>query len=396
MVRAGYKQTEIGVIPEDWDVKSYDDVFTFLTTASNSRADLNENGDAYYIHYGDIHTKLHITITGEINDLPKIAKCKNKGAAYLKNGDLVMADASEDYAGIGKSIEVLFNTEAKIIAGLHTFLLRDTEGCYVDGFRGYLHSIPAVKKIFDRLATGLKVYGLSKSNLKLVSIPCPSPDEQKAIAKALTDVDGLIEALEKQIAKKRDIKTASMQQLLTGKKRLPGYGQGKAYKQTELGLIPEDWEVNTISNYLSITTGGKNTQDKITDGQYPFYVRSQTIERINTCSFDGEGILTAGDGVGTGKIFHYVNGKIDYHQRVYLMPNFSDELNAQYFFIFFSNHFYARIMSMTAKSSVDSVRREMIANMPIILPNPKEQKAIATLFFNMDNELGCGLNCTTA
>jgi type I restriction enzyme S subunit len=76
------------------------------------------------------------------------------------------------------------------------------------------------------------------------------------------------------------------------------------YKQTEVGVIPEDWYPDYIENFAVITTGSKNTQDRVEDGQYPFFVRSQTVERINSYSFDGEAVLTAGDGVGTGKVFH--------------------------------------------------------------------------------------------
>lgn len=149
------------------------------------------------------------------------------------------------------------------------------------------------------------------------------------------------------------------------------------YKQTEIGVIPEDWEVDSIIHQASITTGTKNTQDRITDGRYPFFVRSQTIERINSYSFNKKAMLTAGDGVGTGKVFHYINGKFDYDQRVYNICNFKASLDGFYFYKIFSNRFYDRIMSMTAKSSVDSVRREMIADMVIPLPNPAEQRAIA-------------------
>ena len=159
------------------------------------------------------------------------------------------------------------------------------------------------------------------------------------------------------------------------------------YKQTEVGVIPEDWEVAPIGSVLSITTGARNTQDKVDDGRYPFFVRSQTVERINTYSFDGEAVLTAGDGVGTGKIFHYVNGKFDFHQRVYLMHNFGERVSGYFFYLFFSNHFFDRIMSMTAKSSVDSVRREMITDMKMVLPSKAEQTAIATILSDMDSEL---------
>ena len=156
------------------------------------------------------------------------------------------------------------------------------------------------------------------------------------------------------------------------------------YKKTELGIIPTEWQVESIGNLVSITTGSKNTQDRIENGAYPFFVRSQTIERINSYSFDGEGVLTAGDGVGTGKIFHYINGKFDFHQRVYLMYNFGEKLNGFFFYKFFSNHFYDRIMSMTAKSSVDSVRREMIADMKMLVPTKLEQTAIANALSDVD------------
>lgn len=155
-------------------------------------------------------------------------------------------------------------------------------------------------------------------------------------------------------------------------------------KATELGVIPEDWNVDIIDNHTHVTTGARNTQDAVADGKYPFFVRSHTVERINSYSFDGEAVLTAGDGVHTGKIFHYINGKFDYHQRVYKLSDFSNDLDGHFFYHYFSNTFYARIMQMTAKSSVDSVRREMITKMAIALPPLPEQKAIAIALSDID------------
>ena len=95
--------------------------------------------------------------------------------------------------------------------------------------------------------------------------------------------------------------------------------------------------------------------------------------------------MTVGDGVGTGKVFHYVDGKYDLHQRVYRMFGFEKDISAKYFFYYFSNNFYDRVMAMTAKTSVDSVRHEMIADMDIIVPCIKEQKFISGLFQNFDH-----------
>ncbi len=157
------------------------------------------------------------------------------------------------------------------------------------------------------------------------------------------------------------------------------------YKQTDIGTIPEDWDIDFIKNLAEIKTGGKNTQDRVEGGLYPFFVRSQVVERINSYSFDGEAVLTAGDGVGVGKVMHYINGKFDCHQRVYRISNFSERINGYYFYLYFSNNFLNRIMQMTAKSSVDSVRMDMIADMQIPIPPTKaEQTAIATALSDAD------------
>lgn len=149
--------------------------------------------------------------------------------------------------------------------------------------------------------------------------------------------------------------------------------------------LPDDWQARRIDSFASITTGSRNTQDRVKDGRFPFFVRSQNVERINTWSFDGEAVLTAGDGVGTGKVFHYIDGKFDCHQRVYRIADFAEEVDGFYFFKAFESQFYGRIMSMTAKSSVDSVRREMIAGMDVAIPPLPEQQTIAKTLGDMDD-----------
>ena len=144
------------------------------------------------------------------------------------------------------------------------------------------------------------------------------------------------------------------------------------------------WEQRKVGELCSISTGKSNTQDKNDDGIYPFYVRSPIIEKSNKYLYDEEAVITVGDGVGTGKVFHYVNGKYDLHQRCYRMYGFSDELNAKYFYHTFSLLFYKRVMAMTAKTSVDSVRLEMISDMEIPTPSIDEQLKIGQLFTNID------------
>ena len=160
--------------------------------------------------------------------------------------------------------------------------------------------------------------------------------------------------------------------------------ESKQMKQTEIGLIPDDWEVKKIKDFADVTTGDKNTQDAEENGKYPFYVRSPIVERINKFSYDTEGVITAGDGVGTGKVFHYAKGKFGLHQRAYLIYNFKNT-DPKYFYYNFSKNFYERVHSMTAKSSVDSVRREMITKMQIpIPPTLAEQQRIAKTLSDVD------------
>ena len=131
-----------------------------------------------------------------------------------------------------------------------------------------------------------------------------------------------------------------------------------------------------LRTLASIATGGKDTVDRRDSGKYPFFVRSQTVERIDSWSFDGEAVLTAGDGVDVGKIFHYVNGKFDYHQRVYKFSDFNAVLG-KFFFHYFGALLRFEVMQRTAKSTVDSLRLPMLQNFPVPLPLQCEQTVIA-------------------
>lgn len=147
----------------------------------------------------------------------------------------------------------------------------------------------------------------------------------------------------------------------------------------------EPWSIMVIKDFAKIITGNKDTQDKVDGGAYPFFVRSQKIERINSYSYDGEAILTSGDGVGVGKNYHYIDGKFDFHQREYCVCAFSENVCGKFFFYYFAEHFYNRVMQLSAKNSVDSVRMAMISEMPIPLPCISEQEKIADCLTSVDD-----------
>ena len=205
----------------EWEIKTFGEVFTYLPTATNSRRDLIEDGDTYYIHYGDIHTKFHNHLDFTATKPAMIDRTLCRNAALIKNGDWVMADASEDYDGVGKTIEISGLEEGQeAVSGLHTFLLREKSPTFVPGFKGHLGGLKSLHEEYLRVATGMKVFGVSKAALIDLELPIPPPDEQTTIAKFLSDMDTEITALKTKLTKTRQIKQGMMQQLLTGKIRL--------------------------------------------------------------------------------------------------------------------------------------------------------------------------------
>ena len=144
-----------------------------------------------------------------------------------------------------------------------------------------------------------------------------------------------------------------------------------------------DWDVDFAKELCKISTGKSNTQDQVEDGKYPFYIRSENVVKSNKYLYDCEAVITIGDG-NIGRVFHYVNGKFDLHQRCYMMTGFKKVIGP-YFFHFFSAKFYDRAIKLSAKATVDSVRLNMIADMPIYYPRDNnEQKYIADYFKALD------------
>lgn len=144
-----------------------------------------------------------------------------------------------------------------------------------------------------------------------------------------------------------------------------------------LGEVPAHWSVTRLKFLCDIQTGGRDTEHAVDDGAYPFFVRSQTVERIDSCSFDGEAILTAGDGAGVGKVFHHFTGAFDFHQRVYMLSHFRGILGS-FLFHYLRENFYKIALEGGAKSTVDSLRRPMFTNFAIAVPPRDEQQLIET------------------
>ena len=228
----------------------------------------------------------------------------------------------------------------------------------------------------SKFGTGSGVPTLNRNDVHDTLIHIPSHDEQKKISMCLDNLDHLITLHQRKLEKLKEYKKGMLQKMFPK--------NGEKIPEVRFPGFDGEWKERKVSELCSISTGKSNTQDKVEDGKYPFYVRSPIIERSTKYLYDEEAVITVGDGVGTGKVFHYVYGKYDLHQRCYRMYGFSDELNAHYFYHTFSKLFYKRVMSMTAKTSVDSVRLEMISDMKIPVPDIEEQRKIGSFLDNLD------------
>lgn len=210
---------------------------------------------------------------------------------------------------------------------------------------------------------------LPGGSLSKYYVTLPPLPEQKKIAQILSTWDQAITTTEHLIDLARQQKKALMQQLLTGKKRFPGF-EG-------------EWKDELLGNIAKITTGSSNRQDSNLNGQYTFFDRSEDIRTSDTFLFDCEAVIVPGE--GQDFIPKYFVGKFDLHQRTYAIMDFpSCDGKFLYFLIFqFRSHF----LSQAVGSTVKSLRLPMFQKMQIKLPSLQEQKIIAKVLTSADQEI---------
>lgn len=212
------------------------------------------------------------------------------------------------------------------------------------------------------------------NDFKELYLPVPSRAEQDAIVSYLDTATAKIDSAIAQQQKMIDLLN-ERKQIIINRAVTKGLNPNAKMKDSGvewIGEVPGHWEVMRMRYLCSITTGNKDTINRVDDGLYPFYVRSPKVERINTYSYDGEAVLMAGDGVGAGKVFHYVNGKFDYHQRVYNFYNIK-KIKAKLLYYYMKSIFRYVIEQLSAKSTVDSVRLNMIQDFLVVIPPMQEQ-----------------------
>jgi len=229
-------------------------------------------------------------------------------------------------------------------------------------YYNYLFRLPQFSGECYRAGRGIMAmrWRTYSDEFKAITVPLPPRDEQDQIVRYLdwkvSQINRLVSAKRQQIELLKEQKRAVVNETMTRG------GEG--------------WQRRRFRFLCKITTGNKDTINRVDDGVYPFYVRSPNIERINTYSHDGEAILMAGDGVGAGRVFHYANGRFDYHQRVYCFYNFTTELHVKYVHHYMASLFPLVVDRGTAKSTVDSIRLNMIQDFSVDFPDIDEQKSI--------------------
>ena len=358
----GYKQSDVGVIPEDWEVRRIADFASVGSGGTPSREIA-----AYW--GGSIPwittSQIDFGVIAEADQFITEEGLRNSAAKLLPVGTLLMALYGQGKTRGKVGVLGIAATTNQACASIAL-----QEGVSQEFILHYLTS--RYEEIRNSSNSGSQE-NLNGNIVKGIPVAFPPSPEQRAIARALSDVDALLASLDQVIAKKRDLKQAAMQQLLTGETRLPGFSG--------------NWEMKHLGEIAHIKTGSRNNEDKVEDGQYPFFVRSEFVERINSYSHDCEAILVPGEG-RIGDIFHYINGRFDVHQRVYAITQFSPGISGRFVYFYLSKNFGAWAMQNTVKATVDSLRLPTFQTFEMRLPPTlDEQIAIANALSDIDGEL---------
>ena len=365
-VPVGYKKTQFGVFPDDWVTdKTLGDIFLFYGGLGISREQLGSKGIAY-LHYGDMHKGTFKKVAYEqYSLLPKYDIQLDGNETFLmKDGDVVFLDASEDLEGTSRSVLVDNPDNNFFIAGLHTTLGKSKDDFLDKWYKQYITTTDAVKKQFQELAVGFKVYGVNRKEITKIIIPCPrKKDEQNRIAEILSKWDRAIELQEKMIEKLELQKKALMQKLLTPKEGWKKVKLGElAFMQsggTPKSTVEEYYNGNIIWVSINdISSCGKylsNSERKITE---------KGLKNSSARLFPKGTILYAMY-ASIGKCC-IATAECSTSQAILgIMTN--EKLVSEYLYYFLLHH-QERILAQGQKGTQSNLNKEMVQNIIVDLP----------------------------
>lgn len=316
---------------------------------------------------------------------------------FLKEGDLIIADASEDYEGVGEALEVFNIKNKKVLAGLHTFALRDKNNDTAHGYRAYLFKNPEVKKRLKTIATGSKVYGISKGNLEKFKIILPPLPEQQKIAKILATWDKAIKLQQQLIDNKKQYKKAVMKKLLTGEVRFKGFSD--KWNEYHLGVLgntysglsgksKEDFGIGlpyipykniygnpsidiSYMDYVNVKPG--ENQNKVIYGDIFFTVSSETPDEVGMSSV----LLDKSIEELYLNSFCFGFRLNDFNT---LLPEFASHY-------FRGDKFRFEMLKAAQGATRFNLSKSNVTKLKIVIPSEKEQDKIASFLTRIDREI---------
>lgn len=388
---AGYKQTELGVIPEDWDIERLGELSEFVTSGSRGWAQFYSDSGALFIRSQNVRD-------GQLSfdDLQYVSPPAGAegNRTKVKLHDLLITitgNSVGNVALVGQSFDEAYISQ-------HVGLVRLKEpkrGAYI--CRYLSPNSPGNSQIAGS-QSGQSKPGLNLQNLRnfRIALP-PTPTELHAIAEALSDADALIESLEQLLTKKRQLKQGAMQELLTGKKRLPGFEVESGYKQTEVGVIPNDWHIRLLPDVCRFR-GGKAHEQYISDfGRY-ICVNSKFISSdgrvrkyssVSFCTANQNDILMVMSDLPNGKALAKAfianrNNLYAVNQRVCALTPYQ-HCTKYLFYVLNRNPYFLKFNDGVNQTHL---LNHVFRKCPIPIPPTKaEQEAIADILSDMDYEI---------
>ena len=358
-VRPGYKKTEMGVIPEEWDAKTLASLGSF-SKGQGIRKNEAASGDIPCIRYGEIYTH-HNDVVRIYNS--HISRGVAQTSKRLAKGDILFAGSGETKEEIGKAVAYVGDDEA-YAGGDIVILSPHSES---SEFLGYLLNSPVIARQKASKGQGDAVVHISASALGSVVIPLPPVPEQRAIATALFDVDALLGGLARLIAKKRDLKQAALQQILTGQTRLPGFHG--------------EWEVKRLGEALTICHGKNQREVAVAHGPFPILATGGQIGTASRPLFDEPSVLIGRKGtINQPQYMETPFWTVD----TLFYCSMKDGNDAKFFYYRFC---LIDWMQFNEASGVPSLNARTIEKIKILCPQPPEQVAIAAVLSDMDAEI---------
>jgi type I restriction enzyme S subunit len=399
MVKKGYKTTELGSIPFDWGILSVTGNFDFLQNNTYSRDCLNSSqGCVQNIHYGDVLIKYGEILDCKVDSIPFInpEMQVNLSRRLVQSGDIIIADTAEDNT-VGKATEVINVGELNIVAGLHTFFMRPHQGLFSERFLGFFFNSPIYHNQLLPYIVGSKVSSFSKKSLLETVVLRPPLPEQRAITTTLSDVDDYISALERLIAKKRRIKKGAMQELLTGKRRLPGFdgewvNMNLAEKSTLKARI--GWQGLTTAEYLDegysyLITGTDFDNGKIAWTTCHFVDKYRYDQDVNIQVANNDVLITKDGTIGKVAIVQGLNRKATLNSGVFVLRPKAGAYNVQYvYYVLLSQIFTGFLDKLAAGSTINHLYQKDFVTFEFeVPPTTEEQAAISIILSEMDAEI---------